>query len=131
DEEAIPADSARGCRPALRLGKRGARAGTARRCVRTRARAPRLSSPYRLGRGLLAALLVELRAHEDAGRVTRRRPARGVPPGVGRLLRVELPEERRDRPRPRVAARARDSPLSAAVSLREEVVELLQELIRL
>src|SRR5207237_3777116 len=88
------------------------------------------ASPDR--RGLLAALLVELRSDEDSRRLARRRPPRGVPPGVGRLLRVELPRRRRDRPRPRMAARARDAPLSAAVaSLRDEAVELLRELIRL
>ena len=40
-------------------------------------------------------------------------------------------EQRRDRARARVGARARDAPLSATVSLRDEVSELLQELIRL
>jgi acetylornithine deacetylase/succinyl-diaminopimelate desuccinylase-like protein len=50
---------------------------------------------------------------------------------MGRLFRVELQLRRRDRPRPGVAARVRDPALSTAVSVREEVAGLLQELIRL
>ncbi len=38
------------------------------------------------------ALLVELRAHEDARRVAGRRPARGAAPRLGRLLRARTTE---------------------------------------
>ena len=64
-----------------------------------------------VGRGVLGALLDELRTDEDARRVARG-PERGAAPGVGRLLRARTTGERRDRPAPRVPARARNAPLT-------------------
>src|SRR5262249_45363441 len=86
------------------------------------------TSSYR--RGLLAAVCAELRAHEDTRRVPRRRPPRAVPPGLGRLLRDELQVGRPDRPRPGVAVRVRDAPLSTSGSLRDEGATLLAEIVR-
>ena len=63
-----------------------------------------------LGRGLLGALLDELRPDEDAGGVDRR-AARRPAPRLDRVLRDELRGERRDRAHARVPADARHPPL--------------------
>ena len=63
-------------------------------------------------RVVLGALLDELRPDEDARRLTRR-PPRGAPPRLGRVLRDELRAERRDRPHARVPARVRDPALDS------------------
>jgi SAM-dependent methyltransferase len=92
----------------VRLGRRGPRPRAARRDVRAGAPGGRLHAAHAVRRGVLGALLDELRPDEDAGRVARRAP-RGAAPRLGRFLRDELPDERRDRAPARVSARARDA----------------------
>ena len=53
-------------------------------------RGARLDAPRPVRGGLLGALLELLRPDEDARRLARR-PTRGAPPGLGRLLRDQLP----------------------------------------
>ena len=82
--------------PARRsTGAGRARRGAARRCLRAVVRDPDVDRPGGERRGVLAVLRRELRPGEDARRVARRRSPRGVPPGLGRLLRNELPGGRR------------------------------------
>ena len=49
-----------------------------------------------VGRGVLGAVLDQLRADQDAGRLARR-PPRGAAPRLGRLLRDRISRQRRDR----------------------------------
>ena len=67
-------------------GDEEARQRSARRRVRARPERARLHAPDGVRRGVLGALLHELRADEDP-RGLARRPARGAPPRLGRLLR--------------------------------------------
>ncbi len=90
------------------LGWRGARPRFARRGVRARAQRARVHAAGGLRRGVLGALLHELRPDEDA-RGLARRAARGAPPRLGGVLRAELPRRRRDRPHAGVPARARNA----------------------
>ena len=66
-----------------------------------------------VGRGGLAALRRQLRADEDARRLTRRRPPRGAPPQLGRVLRA-VARRRRDRAVADVPADHRHPPLRRA-----------------
>ena len=112
-------------------GERAARQGAPRGCFELELE--RHISPLRLptGEAYWRALLVELRA--DARRSPSRSTTSSARSSIATGSTSSRPSyrRRRDRARPRVAARVRDAPLSATVSLRDEVTELLQELIRL
>ena len=76
------------------------------------------------------SLLRLLRPDEDAGRLARRRTARRVQKAVRGAPRTLRRRERRSHA-PQLPADARDAPLVATATLRDEAVGLLQELLRL
>ena len=83
-----------------------------------------------LGRGAVRLPPLRRRPDADALGLARPRAAGGVPPGQPRAVRGG-PARRRDLPAGAVPLHHRPPPLVATQTLREEVIGLLQELIRL
>src|SRR5438128_9348 len=76
----------------VRLGRRDDRPRPAGRRVRARAGASLLALPHPVRRGVLGAVLEQLRPDEDTGREPRGAP-RGAAGGMGRVLRGQPPDQ--------------------------------------